>query len=98
VVGSARSELAVAAAREAVKLAPYEPLALESLCDAALAAGQFVEARRAAEELLRVAPNREQSYDSMARVCLREGHCNEATQYARHGLALDPRSSNVHSI
>ena len=74
---------ALAAAREAARLAPMLPESLFALASAELAAGQFRPARQSAERLRLLAPDRALSHQMLGLIALRERKNKEAEAHYR---------------
>ena len=85
------SDLAVAAAREAVRLAPEDDLTLAALSDALKAAGDLGGAMQVALRICEVAPESVWAYERCGNIALARKEFAEAEAYFRRGLALDPQ-------
>ena len=84
-------ELAVAAAREAVRLAPEDDMTLSALSDAFKATGDLEEAMRVALRICEVTPESVWAYERCGNIALARKGFAEAEAYFRRGLALDPQ-------
>ncbi|MEV4640529.1 tetratricopeptide repeat protein [Actinoplanes sp. NPDC049548] len=84
---------AIAAAREAARLAPQEPAGHLVLARALAGAGRHDEARAAARHGLSLAPQSVAALLTVADVERRAGRRQEAERAAREALAIDPESA-----
>jgi tetratricopeptide (TPR) repeat protein len=84
---------AMAAAREAVRLAPSMHLCHFVLAEAAVEAGRLEDARAAAARAVALAPDASDGYQVQGRVALREECWDEAVSMYRKALSLEPDSS-----
>jgi tetratricopeptide (TPR) repeat protein len=91
-------ESAVAAAREAVRVAPYLWQCHVRLCEAiVLGRGDLDEAQAAAERSLELAPHESDPYYELGLVAAKRGKHDEAERYFRQALAIDPDDAAAHN-
>ncbi|MFZ0178801.1 MAG: hypothetical protein WAL84_02875, partial [Candidatus Dormiibacterota bacterium] len=84
---------ALAAAIEAVRLAPQLPSAVYTPASSQLAVGQLTEASTTAERVRALAPNWNLSHQLLCRVALKQKAWSKAEQHAKRALELDPLSA-----
>jgi tetratricopeptide (TPR) repeat protein len=82
----------LAAAEEAVKLAPEEPLALTVLANAQVFCKKWPQARQTAERLRALTPEAAEPHLILGQIALRRKKWKEAEQHYRSALKLDPES------
>ncbi len=83
---------AVACAREAVRLAPYDPNGHLALAQALPLIGEIHEADRAVQESLRIAPNSAATWTTASFVVLGAKNGSAAAAASRRALELDPEN------
>jgi tetratricopeptide (TPR) repeat protein len=89
---SACLDEALSSAREAVRLAPREMLALSVLVQAQLARDLPNQARQTAELLLEVAPDAALAHEAMGQVCIKQRKWKELETHCRNALRINPES------
>ena len=84
------SELAVAAAREAVRLAPMEPFGYTTLAEACAKAGRLTDADQAVRQAIRLNPADANVWTTASFVAVQAKNWYAAEKAARHALAIEP--------
>jgi tetratricopeptide (TPR) repeat protein len=87
----------IAAAREAVALAPYSWMTYQRLAEAVVASDQLpYEALSAAQRAVELAPDEAQAHGTLGAAHEKGGNHAEAERCFRRALALDPESADAH--
>src|SRR5206468_9364332 len=87
-----RKRESLESAKEAVRLAPHEPLAIYSLVQSQRASQMIKEARETAERLREIAPDNTYAYESLGLLAIDESKYDEAEFHCRKALELNPNS------
>jgi Tfp pilus assembly protein PilF len=83
---------ATASAREAVRLAPYDPNPYLALASALTITGEIPEADRAIRDALRLAPNSAATWVTASLVAISAKNWEAAISASRHALAIEPEN------
>jgi Flp pilus assembly protein TadD len=92
-----RDRDALASAQEAVRLAPEEPMAIETLVYAQLACNQTGLARESALFWLELAPDDADCRDALGRIALADRQPKAAEDHFRDAISLNPASARIMS-
>lgn len=91
-------EPAIAAAAQAIELAPEWPAAWSIHASALLAAGRFARCEESLLQAIQLDPEESSLFQMYARVLSLCGRPKEALEYARHALELDPDDESAHHL